>query len=260
MAKQFLFFIALAVVFTLSRSDPDQTPSDFPSEELIKYGFPIGLLPTNVKGYSLNQTTDSFVLFLDDKCRITLPPDNYLATYSKCRIKYGFPISVRAFFKWWGITRIRSSGDNLVFEVGMVTAKYLSKNFDESPEFCKYSIDSNLRHTGSEFESGSNENAIKHDDDVDYTEGSISLTGHNFDRVAHRYDPEMDGRILLRKVDCTEEVDLCRRVYWQSWRTNQDKIDAQNGAKAKENEEKDVLKQQNTYAQLLPLALPAPLK
>ena len=26
-----------------------------------------------------------------------------------------------------------------------------------------------------------------------------------------RYDPEMDGRILLGKVDCTEEVDLCRR-------------------------------------------------
>nr|GMD72269.1 uncharacterized protein LOC109186882 [Ipomoea batatas] len=61
------FFIALAVVFTLSRSDPDQTPKAAPSEahrELIKYGFPIGLLP-------------------NDNCRITLPPDNYLATYSK---------------------------------------------------------------------------------------------------------------------------------------------------------------------------------
>nr|GMD63972.1 protein disulfide isomerase-like 5-4 [Ipomoea batatas] len=44
-----------------------------------------------------------------------------------------------------------------------------------------------MRHTGSEFESGSNANAIKHDEDVDYTEGSISLTGRNFDRVAHRY-------------------------------------------------------------------------
>ena len=28
---------------------------------------------------------------------------------------------------------------------------------------------------------------------------------------ASRYDPEMDGRILLGKVDCTEEVELCRR-------------------------------------------------
>ncbi|CAI9762259.1 unnamed protein product [Fraxinus pennsylvanica] len=37
-----------------------------------------------------------------------------------------------------------------------------------------------------------------------------------------------------------------------------DKIDALNEVKAKENEEKDVMKQQNMYAQLLPLALPAP--
>ncbi|KAL2541769.1 Clathrin heavy chain 1 [Abeliophyllum distichum] len=37
-----------------------------------------------------------------------------------------------------------------------------------------------------------------------------------------------------------------------------DKIDAANEVKAKENEEKGVIKQQNMYAQLLPLALPAP--
>nr|GMD68882.1 universal stress protein A-like protein [Ipomoea batatas] len=178
-----VFFIALAVVFTLSRSDPDQTPSDFPSEELIKYGFPIGLLQTNVKGYSLNQTTGSFVLFLDDKCRITLPPDNYLATYSK------------------KIVSPSSTG----------SASGLSSSGGASPESDPAATTWCSRHTGSEFESGSNANAIKHDEDVDYTEGSISLTGRNFDRVAHRYDPEMDGRILLRKVDCTEEVDLCRR-------------------------------------------------
>ncbi|ESR60676.1 protein disulfide isomerase-like 5-4 [Citrus sinensis] len=29
------------------------------------------------------------------------------------------------------------------------------------------------------------------------------------------YDPEMDGRILLAKVDCTEEVELCRRHHIQ---------------------------------------------
>ncbi|KAI4382763.1 hypothetical protein MLD38_008681 [Melastoma candidum] len=37
-----------------------------------------------------------------------------------------------------------------------------------------------------------------------------------------------------------------------------DKIEAQNEVKAKEKEEKDVMAQQNMYAQLLPLALPAP--
>lgn len=30
-----------------------------------------------------------------------------------------------------------------------------------------------------------------------------------------RYDPEVDGRILLGKVDCTIEVDLCRRCSLQ---------------------------------------------
>lgn len=28
-----------------------------------------------------------------------------------------------------------------------------------------------------------------------------------------RYDPEMDGRIILGKVDCTEQADLCRRSF-----------------------------------------------
>ncbi|KAI7749880.1 hypothetical protein M8C21_023264, partial [Ambrosia artemisiifolia] len=37
-----------------------------------------------------------------------------------------------------------------------------------------------------------------------------------------------------------------------------DKIEAAKESKAKENEEQDVIKQQNMYAQLLPLALPAP--
>ncbi|XP_019246851.1 PREDICTED: uncharacterized protein LOC109226528 [Nicotiana attenuata] len=127
--------------FTISLSSAKPTPSEA-HRELIKYGFPIGLLPQNVNGYALNKTSGSFVVSLGATCKITLPPDNYLATYSKKitgkivenRIAELDGISVRAFFRWWGITGIRSSGENLVFEVGMVTAKYPSKNFDESPE------------------------------------------------------------------------------------------------------------------------------
>nr|BAD94884.1 hypothetical protein [Arabidopsis thaliana] len=37
-----------------------------------------------------------------------------------------------------------------------------------------------------------------------------------------------------------------------------DKLEAQKEVKAKEQEEKDVISQQNMYAQMLPLALPAP--
>lgn len=50
----------------------------------------------------------------------------------------------------------------------------------------KYSIDSNLRPTGSEFQAGAIA-AVKHDEEVDeeYGEGSFSLNGRSFDRIVH---------------------------------------------------------------------------
>lgn len=52
----------------------------------------------------------------------------------------------------------------------------------------KYSIDSRLNPTGSEFHSGSVTQAIKHDEEADeeYGEGSVSLNGRNFDRISHQ--------------------------------------------------------------------------
>lgn len=116
----------------------------------------------------------------------------------------------------------------------------------------KYSIDRNLNPTGSEFQSGPASKVIKHDDEADeeFGEGSFSLNAQNFDRIAHqypilvvnffapwchwssrlkpswektakiireRYDPEMDGRILIGKVDCTEEAELCRSHHIQGY-------------------------------------------
>ncbi|CAN8252366.1 unnamed protein product [Cochlearia groenlandica] len=137
-----LFLISFLTLLSLSLQDQIITIKS-PTRahaELTSHGFPIGLLPLTIKDYVINKTSGEFSLFLDGSCKITLPPDNYLATYSnevKGRI---FPgqisdlrgIRVRAFFKWWSITGIRSSGENLVFEVGGVTAKYPSKNFDDT--------------------------------------------------------------------------------------------------------------------------------
>ncbi|KAJ7981600.1 protein disulfide-isomerase 5-4-like [Quillaja saponaria] len=116
----------------------------------------------------------------------------------------------------------------------------------------KFSIDSHLRPTGSEFHSQPISSFIKHGDDVDEesTEGSLSLTAQNFDKYSHlypvlvvnfyapwcywsqrlkpswekatkiireRYDPEMDRRILLANIDCTEEGNLCRRHHIQGY-------------------------------------------
>ncbi|RWR85117.1 Thioredoxin-like protein fold [Cinnamomum micranthum f. kanehirae] len=116
----------------------------------------------------------------------------------------------------------------------------------------KYSIDSNLNPTGSEFHPGPIPKVMNHGDEheEEYGEGSVSLTAGNFDKYTHnypilvvnfyapwcywsnrlkpswekaakiireRYDPDMDGRILLAKVDCTQEGDLCRRNHIQGY-------------------------------------------
>lgn len=151
MAKPLIFFLfpfALLISISISISTSIPNPNKLSSNSLTahsvltRHGFPIGLLPTDVLSYDLNHTSGHFSVDLGYPCRLTLPPDNYLATYSKKitgkivenRIAELDGIRVRAFFKWWGITGIKINGDDLVFEVGMATAKYPSKNFDQSPQ------------------------------------------------------------------------------------------------------------------------------
>ncbi|XP_077221578.1 protein disulfide isomerase-like 5-4 [Tasmannia lanceolata] len=116
----------------------------------------------------------------------------------------------------------------------------------------KFSIDHNLNPTGSEFHPGPIPTVLNHGDegDEEYELGSVPITAKNFDKFVHlypvlvvnffapwcywsnrlkpswekaakiireRYDPEQDGRILMGKVDCTEEGDLCRRHHVQGY-------------------------------------------
>ncbi|KOM43832.1 hypothetical protein LR48_Vigan05g143700, partial [Vigna angularis] len=77
----------------------------------------------------------------------------------------------------------------------------------------KFSIDSNLRTTGHEYHSEPATTNIKHDNEVheESIGGSLELTTDNFDKYAHQYDPETDGRIVMGRVDCTQNGELCRR-------------------------------------------------
>nr|CAD1833942.1 unnamed protein product [Ananas comosus var. bracteatus] len=84
-----LLLLLLVSFFSLSLPSLSENPNPNPNpksisayDELRLSGFPIGLLPSNVRGYSLNRTSGDFSVELLHRCRITLPPDNYLAAYS----------------------------------------------------------------------------------------------------------------------------------------------------------------------------------
>ncbi|WOK98629.1 hypothetical protein Cni_G07341 [Canna indica] len=136
----FLVVAYLSLLAFPSRSENPNPINATAYDKLQDGGFPIGLLPAGVVAYSLNRTSGDFSVDLGGECRVTLPPDNYLASYSKRvtgnlvagRISALDGIQVRAFFRWWSITGIRSSGEDIVFEVGPASAKYPSRNFDQS--------------------------------------------------------------------------------------------------------------------------------
>ncbi|KAH1222680.1 Protein disulfide-isomerase 5-3 [Glycine max] len=86
----------------------------------------------------------------------------------------------------------------------------------------KFSIDSNLRPTGAEFHSEPAANSIKHDNE-NLLKVLFKWVSHkpSWEKTAkiikERYDPEMDGRIILGRVDCTEDGDLCRSHHIQGY-------------------------------------------
>lgn len=140
--SKLLFALSLLLLSVSNSLSQNPNPSSTAYSELKSNGFPVGLLPVNVASYSLNRTSGDFAVHLDGRCQITLPPDNYLASYegritgklAGGKIADLDGIRVWALFRWWSISGIRLSGDDLVFEVGVASARYSARNFDEVPE------------------------------------------------------------------------------------------------------------------------------
>lgn len=147
MAARRLLAALLAASLLLPLARPDST-STLPAttttayDELRLRGFPRGLLPANVQGYTLDAGSGDFAVDLLSSCRIVLPAGSYLASFNNRltgrlgdgRISGLDGIRVRAFFRWWSITGIRADGDQLVFEVGSVSAKFPARDFNASLE------------------------------------------------------------------------------------------------------------------------------
>ena len=64
---------------------------------------------------------------------------------------------------------------------------YFQNRLNITKTIRKFSIDHNLRPTGSEFHSGPISHDIKHGEEFDEepVEGSVDLTAQNFDRYSH---------------------------------------------------------------------------
>ena len=112
MARRLLAaLLAASLLLPLARPE-DSSSATTAYDELGLRGFPRGLLPANVRAYTLDAGSGDFAVDLRSSCRIVLPAGSYLATFSDrligclddCRISGLDGIRVRDFFRWWSIT------------------------------------------------------------------------------------------------------------------------------------------------------------
>ncbi|GLJ10816.1 hypothetical protein SUGI_0135680 [Cryptomeria japonica] len=115
---------------------------------LEQYGFPPGLLPTNVKSYSLNED-GSFEIYFEGSCSFSLESgyslkyrDRITGHISTGSLKDLKGVSVKVMFFWLTIDGIVREGDNLEFSVGVASASFPVDNFIESPQ-CGCGFDCN---------------------------------------------------------------------------------------------------------------------
>ncbi|KAM0835467.1 hypothetical protein ACQ4PT_062908 [Festuca glaucescens] len=100
--------LATALLLLLVGSDADAGSTPTAYDELRLLGFPRGLLPANVCGYTLDAGSGDFVVDLISSCRIGLPAGSYLANFDDHltghvedgRIFGLNGISIKAFFRW----------------------------------------------------------------------------------------------------------------------------------------------------------------
>ena len=141
MAMDMSLMIILLLVFSCaSQALPISSDASDVYERLETYGFPEGLVPHTVTGYTL-EPSGRFTLTLESKCQVLIM-DKYPLVYeneitgilSYGRLQGLKGITVKAYYVWWGITGIALGDDHsLFFEIGILSAKFPFSNFDDPP-------------------------------------------------------------------------------------------------------------------------------
>lgn len=118
----------------------DEEPSAY--EMLERFGFPKGILPVGVTGYTLRRSDGAFQVFMDRDCEFEVD-GGYKLTYQRTisgRVEGGSirdlrGVSVKIFFVNWGIDQVlMADADHLMFYVGPLSQAFSADNFEESPQ------------------------------------------------------------------------------------------------------------------------------
>jgi hypothetical protein len=118
----------------------DAEPSAY--EMLERFGFPKGILPEGVTGYTLRRSDGAFQVFMDRDCEFEVD-GGYRLTYQRTisgtvaggSIRDLRGVSVRMFFVNWGIDQVlMADADHLMFYVGPLSQAFPADNFEESPQ------------------------------------------------------------------------------------------------------------------------------
>jgi hypothetical protein len=145
-----LTLIAAAAVFpsvAAARDVPAEPVGDAeePSayEMLERFGFPRGILPEGVTGYTLRRSDGAFQVFMDGgDCEFEVD-GGYRLTYQRTisgtvsggSIRDLRGVSVKIFFVNWGIDQVlMADAAHLVFHVGPLSQAFPADNFEESPQ------------------------------------------------------------------------------------------------------------------------------
>lgn len=109
---------------------------------LPKYGLPKGLLPNNVKSYTLSDD-GGFNIELESPCYVQFDRWVYYDKKIKGKLSYGSVsnvsgIQAKKLFFWVSVTRIQADKDSnyIEFFVGSLSEKLPAKQFEDIP-LCK---------------------------------------------------------------------------------------------------------------------------
>ena len=140
-----LLLILVAVV-SASESDPtvlaaaagDAAGQPSAYEMLEGFGFPRGILPEGVTGYTYRPSDGAFEVFMGGDCEFDVDGGYRRRIYGNVEggsIRNLGGVSVRMFLLNWGIDRVvMEDAGHLMFYVGPLSQAFPTDNFEESPQ------------------------------------------------------------------------------------------------------------------------------